>query len=78
MKTKQSSSAGGLVGYDDWFTPSRSGVRFPPGVYFWPFAIINSCIDRTLQIQNASGGLFPIFLIVVLCSQERVVPIKYV
>jgi hypothetical protein len=25
-------STGGLVGYDDWFTPSRSGVRFPPGV----------------------------------------------
>ena len=27
-------STGGLVGYDDWFTPSRSGVRFPPGVNF--------------------------------------------
>jgi hypothetical protein len=28
-------STGGLVGYDDWFTPSRSGVRFPLGVYFF-------------------------------------------
>jgi hypothetical protein len=27
-------STGGLVGYDDWFTPSRSGVRFPPGVRY--------------------------------------------
>ena len=30
----QARSTGGLVGYDDWFTPSRSGVRFPPCVSF--------------------------------------------
>ena len=29
-----SKSTGGLVGYDDWFTPSRSGVRSSPEVYF--------------------------------------------
>ena len=34
-----SKSTGGLVGYDDWFTPSRSGVRFPPCVRFWHFLL---------------------------------------
>ena len=47
-------SAGGLVGYDDWFTPSRSGVRFPPGVYF-ALCYVSTLSHEILQSQHAFG-----------------------
>ena len=58
VKAVQTSSTGGLVGYDDWFTPSRSGVRFSPCVlcflflhtYFCCFSSALSIATRTNKI----------------------------
>ena len=43
---KNTISGDGLVGYDDWFTPSRSGVRFSVPVRFGIAAVLLFCSSR--------------------------------
>ena len=45
------SSFGGLVGYDDWFTPSRSGVRSSPEVFWTNLAFCDQALIITQTIH---------------------------
>ncbi len=59
-----SGSSDGLVGYDDWFTPSRSCVRFTLGVTFSKIEVTFSFLLIVMYLSSE--------IIAVCCTRVHV------